>query len=323
MLAAALSGTAVLAMTACGTLAKSSGEYPSGSISYIVPFEAGGTTDLLGRQVGAALANEMDAKVTFDNVSGGGGALGTERAVTAEADGYTVGMTALTTLTVAPLQNPDLSYQSIDDYTIFGRLPRQPMVLAVRADAPWDSMSEFVEDAAKSPGKLSIANSGTYSTPGLASYAMERAADVKFNIVPYAGGGSDARNAVLAGDADATIAGGPLFEGFVKSGEMKVIGVFLDGDYPLYPDAPSAFDQGVEWEAVSEFLLLGPPQIPEDVAATITEELKASVTSSDFEDKANELGFISDYAGPEETAKLVKEAQDEMAELVDYVATRQ
>lgn len=320
---AALVGTLVLAAVSCGTSTSSAGDYPNSSISYVVPFEAGGTTDLLGRQVGTALSEAMDTKVSFDNVAGAGGALGTERAVTAKADGYTVGMAAVTTMTVAPLQNPDLSYQSTDDYTIFGRLPLQPMVLVVREDAPWDTMGEFIQDAGKNPGTVSIAHSGTYTTPGLASYAMERAADVKFNIVPYAGGGSDARNAVLAGDADATIAGGPLFEGFVKSGQMKVIGVFFDGGYPLYPDAPSAFDEGVEWEAVSEFLLLGPPRIPEDVASKISENLKAAVTSSDFEAKAKELGFISDYADPEETSKLVQQAQGEMAELVDYVETRQ
>ena len=319
-----LAGALVLPLSGCGTLAADAKDkYPTKSIDYVIPFEAGGTTDLLGRQVGDSLADEIGSKVVYDNVAGSGGALGTEQAVTADPDGYTLGMSAVSTMTVAPLQNSKLSYQKPEDYTVFGRLPIQPMVLAVKADAPWDTMSEFVEDARKNPGKLSISNSGTYATPGLASYATERAADVEFNIVPYAGGGADARNAVLGGDADATIAGGPLFKGFVDIGDMKILGVYFDGEYPLYPDAPSAFDEGVEWEAVAEFILVGPPGLPEEVTNTVSDNLESAITTEKFENEVDKLGFIADYADPAETERIIKDAQGTNAELVDYVESRQ
>ena len=298
-------------------------DFPSKRVEFVVPFAPGGGTDLLAREYGDALAEALGGDVSYQNVEGAGGAVGADRVVQSEPDGHTVGMPTGVALTVGPLTNDDLSFATPEDYTVFGKLPIHPMVIVTSADAPWESLSDLVAAAEETPGEISIAVSGTYSTPGLAAYAIEQEGGVEFNVVPFTGGGADARTALVAGEVDAAIAGGAVYKGFVDANELKVLGVFHDEPYPLYPDAPLSMDEGIDWQAASDFFLIGPPGVPADIQERISTAAEEAVNNEDFASFAEESGYVIEWTGPEESIEILDEYTSDMTELVQYVQSRQ
>src|SRR5665647_1720247 len=165
--------------------------FPSKPITMIVPFPPGGLADLVARPVAEAMARELGQPVVIENKAGAGGGVGMAYAAKAPADGYTVLM-SLSSLTVLPEADVVLGraqMYALNSLRPIARFPADPTVLAVRADAPWKTVKDFVEDARKRPGAINYGSSGNYGTMHMPMEILSQNAGIKMTHIPFTGAG--------------------------------------------------------------------------------------------------------------------------------------
>ena len=201
LLAALLTSTAMTAWAQT--------DYPNKALKMIVPFPPGGLADIVARPVSEALSRELGQPVVIENKGGAGGGIGMGVAARSKPDGYTVLM-ALSSLTVIPEADALLGRSPmflLNELRPIARYTADPTVLAVRADAPWKTVKEFVEDARKRPGAINFGSSGNYGTMHVPMEILAQVAGMKLTHVPFTGAGP-AVVALLGGQID-VVATGP------------------------------------------------------------------------------------------------------------------
>ncbi len=189
-----LSGLVMVATAACisclmPSLAVAQGAYPTRAITMVVPFPPGGLADLVARPVAEAMARDLGQPVVIENKAGAGGGIGMGQAAKAKPDGYTILM-ALSSLTVIPEADALLGRAplfALPELRAIARFTADPTVLAVRADAPWKTVKEFVDDAAKRPGAINYGSSGNYGTMHVPMEILAQTAGVKLTHIPFTG----------------------------------------------------------------------------------------------------------------------------------------
>ena len=206
--------------------------YPSRPVTLIVPFPPGGVADIVGRPFAEALSRELKTPVIIENKPGAGGGIGMGLVAKAKPDGYTL-LLALSSISILPEADKVLGraplYQ-LDQFTPIARLTADPTVLAVRADSPWKSLQDFIDDARKRPGAITYGSSGNYGTMHMPMEMFAHSANVKLLHVPFTGGGP-AVIALLGGQVDALSTGPSTVLQHVKAGKVRVLASW--GDHPL------------------------------------------------------------------------------------------
>ncbi len=183
--------TVLAAALLASTLASAQGSYPSKPVTLIVPFPPGGLADIVGRPVAEALSRELGQPVIVENKAGAGGGIGMGIAARAPADGYTL-LLSLSSLTVLPEADALLGrapMYALNALRPIARFTADPTVLAVRADSPWKTVKDFVEDAKKRPGAINYGSSGNYGTMHVPMEILAQSAGVKLTHVPFTGAG--------------------------------------------------------------------------------------------------------------------------------------
>ncbi len=205
--------------------------YPSRPMTLIVPFPPGGVADIVGRPFAEALSRELKTPVIIENKPGAGGGIGMGLVAKAKPDGYTL-LLALSSISILPEADKVLGraplYQ-LDQFTPIARLTADPTVLAVRADSPWKTLQDFVDDARKRPGAITYGSSGNYGTMHMPMEMFAHSANVKLLHVPFTGGGP-AVIALLGGQVDALSTGPSTVLQHVKAGKVRVLASW--GDHP-------------------------------------------------------------------------------------------
>jgi tripartite-type tricarboxylate transporter receptor subunit TctC len=218
-----------------GSYSLASSDYPNRDITFIVPYGSGGSTDPIARQFVAQLEKILKVNINVENKPGGAATIGSGIVVRAKPDGYTIGLGSNSSLTYQPLVNTSLPYRSPDDYQPIVHLGELPAVLAVRADAPWNTFEQFMDNARKNPGKVRVSNSGFGTTDDLVIRQLNKAANVKLVPVSFTGGGGEAMVALLGGRVEASSRRAITTLPFTKSGKVRVLGSFTKGKYYVYP----------------------------------------------------------------------------------------
>ncbi|MEX2547589.1 MAG: tripartite tricarboxylate transporter substrate binding protein [Chloroflexota bacterium] len=266
-------------------------EFPHDSLTFVVPFGPGGGTDTLARLIVEYVEDELGVPVIVENVPGAGATIGTAQIYQAEPDGSVVGIPADNALALAPRVQEDIPYSDYDDFTYIIKAPANPMVMVTGADQPYQDLNDALEAARERPGELAIAHAGAFTTPDVTSEKLHAAADVQFNLVPHADGGSAARTSVISGRAEFGIAGASAYAGQIEAGELRALAVFWPERIELLPDAPTATEQGVDLEeAASSFYIVGPPDMDEAVRQLLIDAFSAAVTNPEFQERALEQG---------------------------------
>ena len=184
------------------------GAWPSKPITMIVPFPPGGLADLVARPVAEALSRDLGQPVVIENKAGAGGGIGMGLAARAKPDGYTI-LLALSSLTVIPQADVLLGRPAMFallDLRPLARFTADPTVLAVRADAPWKTVQQFIDDARKRPGAINYGSSGNYGTMHVPMEILAQSTDIKLTHIPFTGAGP-AVVALLGGQIDAVSSG--------------------------------------------------------------------------------------------------------------------
>lgn len=261
-------------------------EYPNKPIKFIIPFGAGGGADIEGRLLAKGMSKILGVPVVPINKPGAGGAVTYTFVKNAKPDGYTIAWNSTSVLTTTNIGNVPFKYNAMDHV---GRVEMQPLPLAVRADAKWNSFQEFVKDCQKNPNKIKIANAGTGSSTHLGAVVLTFAANCKVIHLPV---GIKRRNAsVLSGEAHAMVA--PLTGAvrLAKAGKIRILVIPGSKRNKVIPKVPTAKELG--YNAEMEFFrgLTVPKGTPANVKAKIANAMMRSARSKSFTALGKKKGF--------------------------------
>lgn len=313
----------VLAATlllAAASLASAQAAYPAKPITMIVPFPPGGLADLVGRPVAEAMSRELGQTVVIENKGGAGGGIGMAQASKAPADGYTI-LLALSSFSVIPEADtllgraPMYTFQSLRP---IARFTADPTVLAVRAEAPWKTVKDFVEDAKKRPGAINYGSSGNYGTMHVPMEILAQNAGVKLTHVPFTGAGP-AVVALLGGQIDAVSSGPATVLQHVKAGKLRVLGHWGDGRLQALPDAPSLKEAGYNAEYAQWSGLFIPAGVPEPIAQRLRAAAKMAANDPKVKEVINNAGSPILYQDTPDFEKYVQADVKRMADVVKKI----
>jgi tripartite-type tricarboxylate transporter receptor subunit TctC len=283
-----LSALVAMALTASPVYAA---EYPERNITVIVPFPAGGASDMTARLVAAKLAERVKQSVIIDNRAGANGALGAGALKQAAADGYTLLIGSIGVFAINPALFKDLRYDPQKDFDLLSVAVRTPNVLVANPGYPANSVRELIEQLNKNPGKVTFASSGTGSSDHLTAALFWQKTGTTGIHVPYRGGGP-AINDLIAGHANVSFQNLGAIAEQVKSGKLKALAVTSDKRVAALPNVPTMAESGVkDLEVYSWQAAAAPKGLPAAVRAKLEAELAAAAQSPDTKAKFEAVGF--------------------------------
>src|SRR3954466_785259 len=307
--------TAVLLATA--GLAAAQAPFPSKPITMVVPFPPGGLADVVGRPVAEAMSRELGQPVVIENKGGAGGGIGMAQAAKAAPDGYTILM-ALSSYSVLPEADTLLGRQQMYSYASLrpiARITADPTVLAVRADAPWKTVKDFVEDARKRPGAINFGSSGNYGTMHVPMEILKQVANVRMTHIPYTGAGP-AVVALLSGQVDAVSTGPATVLQQVKAGKIRVLAHWGAGKLDTMPDVPSLKQAGYNAESARWSGLFVPAGTPEPVVQRLRTAARAAANDPKVKDVILNAGSPVLYQDAPDFEKYVQSDVHRMSDVV-------
>ena len=291
--------------------------WPTRSITMIVPFPPGGLADLVARPVAEAMSRELGQPVIIENKAGAGGGIGMGIAAKAKPDGYTV-LLALSSLTVIPEADLVLGRAPmyvLPDLRPIARFTADPTVLAVRADSPWKTAQQFVDDARKRPGAINYGSSGNYGTMHVPMEILAQNAGVKMTHVPFTGAGP-AVVALLGGQIDAVSSGPATVLQHVKAGKLRVLAHWGTGPLSALPEVGSLKDAGYDASYAQWSGLFIPKDTPEPIAQRLRAAAKAAAQDSKVKEIILNAGSPVQYLDAPEFEKYVQADAQRMAAVV-------
>ena len=278
----------VLAVTA--PVAHAQTTWPTKAITMIVPFPPGGLADLVARPVAEAMSRELGQPVVVENKPGAGGGIGMALAAKARPDGYTILM-ALSSLTVIPEADVVLARPAmfaLGELRPIARFTADPTVLAVRADSPWKTAQQFVDDAKKRPGAINYGSSGSYGTMHVPMEILSQNAGIKMTHIPFTGAGP-AVVALLGGQIDAVSSGPATVLQQVKAGKLRVLAHWGTTQLSAMPEVPSLKDAGKDAGFSAEYAQWSGLFIPAGVPEAIAQRLRAAAKTAALDAKVKEI----------------------------------
>ena len=294
--------------------------WPTKAITMIVPFPPGGLADLVARPVAEAMSRELGQPVVIENKAGAGGGIGMGLAAKAKPDGYTVLM-ALSSLTVIPEADAVLARPAmfaLSDLRPIARFTADPTVLAVRADAPWKTVQQFVDDAKKRPGAINYGSSGSYGTMHVPMEILSQTAGIKMTHIPFTGAGP-AVVALLGGQIDAVSSGPATVLQQVKAGKLRVLGHWGTTPLGALPDVPSLKDAGFNSEYAQWSGLFIPAGVPEPIAQRLRAAAKAAALDAKVKEVIANAGSPVQYQDSPEFEKYVQLDATRMSAVVKRI----
>jgi tripartite-type tricarboxylate transporter receptor subunit TctC len=306
-------------LLAAPALVQAQQAFPNKPITMIVPFPAGGLADIVARPVAEAMSRELGQPVIIENKGGAGGGIGMSVAAKAPADGYTVLM-ALSSYSVIPEADAVLGRAPMYSFSALrpiARITADPTVLAVRADAPWKSAKDFVEDAKKRPGAINYGSSGNYGTMHVPMEILAQNAGIKLTHVPFTGA-APAIVALLGGQIDAVSTGPATVVQHVKAGKIRVLAHWGNGKLQALPDVPSLKEAGYAEYAQWSGMFI-PAATPEPVAQRLRAAVRAAANDPKVKDVIGNAGSPILYQDTPDFERYVQADVKRMADVVKKI----
>jgi tripartite-type tricarboxylate transporter receptor subunit TctC len=279
-------------------------EFPTRPVSLIVPMAAGGGPDATFRMLSSEAEKELGKKIVIVNRPGPGGAAGVSETILSKPDGYTIGMCAVAMVTIQPLLK-DLPYKGPEDMLPLVQSNEAPMVLYVKADSPLKSFKDFVDEAKKRPGQVSVGIvGGNYNIPHVTLVMLEKKAEIKLNLIPY--GSADHVTAVLGGTIEASMGQVAVMSQHIKAGTVRGLSVFAGRRSGRLGDIPIISEFGYDITDIAYEFVFAPKGIPKGAIDKLTAAYTKAAKSQTFQEYADKTGIFASYAGPDELAKKLR-----------------
>ncbi|WP_160725973.1 tripartite tricarboxylate transporter substrate binding protein [Bacillus sp. USDA818B3_A] len=304
---------------------KKADSYPKRQIELVVPFAAGGGVDLAARAVAEYVSKEWGQSVIVTNKPGGGGIIGAQYALKeAKADGYTVlvNNNSSTTMYEAGNSNPTLTAK---DNIFVSRVAEGTLAYAVKADAPWDSFSEFTDWVKKNPQKLTWASVGPagFSAFGVAEWLDSIGVDYKKTSMVSSEGASDSAAKVAGGHVVLAVhTVGELYS-LAESGKIKILAVQSSERSPLFPDVPTVEEEGLKGLTVKWWTGLSfPAGTPDEIVKKWDDAIAKMEKDENFIKELEKIKLDPAYLNSDDFTKSVKDETDKYTELAEKTGIR-
>jgi tripartite-type tricarboxylate transporter receptor subunit TctC len=288
----------LLALLALPAAAQTHADYPARPIRIVVPYSAGGGSDLIARLVGEELGARLGQRVTVENRAGAGGIIGMQAVAAAERDGYTLGLVT-PIFVIAPLLAKTPPYRATQDFTAVGMIGFTPLVLAVHPEVPARNVQELIDLARAKPGGLNFATLGASSTQSLAAVLFNHTAGFSAVEVPYKGS-APAISDLLGGNVQYMFNALPSMLPLVRAGKLRALGVTSVNGSPLLPDVPTIRYTLPGYQVTTWYALVAPAGTPRDAILRINRELAAILATRDVYERLQSLGLEPDALTIEE-----------------------
>lgn len=305
---------ALAAVIAAGPAAAQS--YPNKSIRIIVPFAAGGASDVMARVVGDKLFAKWNQPIVVENRTGAGGTLGADVVAKSAPDGYTLLLGTSATHTIAPSLYANLSYDPEKDFAPISAVSTIPLVLTVTPELPAKSVAELIAYAKKNPGEIEFASSGNGSITHLSGEMFAHMAGIKLVHVPYRGS-APAITDLLGGRIKMMIDHTPTVLTHIRAGKLTALGVADPKRLEDLPDVPTIAEAGVPGYEVRSWVgILAPKGTPADVVDALNKAIVEALAMPDAIERLKSVGARSAANSPEQFAQLIATDRKLWAEVV-------
>lgn len=281
--------------------------FPTKPITIIVPFAAGGTTDILARIIAQGLTAELGQSVVVDNRAGAGGNIGGQAAARAPADGYTLFMGTVGTHAINAALYKKMPFDPVKDFAPLTRVANVPNLLVANPAQPFKTVQELIAYAKANPGKINFGSSGSGSSIHLSGELFKSMAKVDMQHVPYKGS-APAVTDLLGNQIAIMFDNMPSAIQHVRSGKLRAIAVTTAKRSPELPDVPTIAESGVPgYEATSWFGMFAPAATPAPVVGQLNKALVKVLAQPDIKKKINEQGAETAGETPEQFAAFIQQ----------------
>ncbi|HEX9461164.1 MAG TPA: tripartite tricarboxylate transporter substrate binding protein [Alphaproteobacteria bacterium] len=285
-------------------LAAADDVFPARSVKLIVPFPAGGPTDVMGRILGDKLSAAWGQPVVVENRPGAGTVVGTNLVAKSKPDGYTLGV-VISAHTVNPGLRPNLPYDTLRDFSNISLLVFAPFVIAVNASYPADNLRQLIDATKRQPKEVTYATPGTGTMTHLATELLAQQAGIQLVHVPY-NGSAPALTDVIAGRVPIMVDVLYSTMPHVREGKLKALAVMSPKRLPAYPEFPTVAETLPGFEARSVIGLVGPAGIPRPVVDKIAADIAAAERTDDFRRRMQDLVVEPVGSTPEEFDAFIR-----------------
>ena len=276
--------------------------YTNRPIRLIVPFAAGGTSDLMGRVVGARLGEVLGTTLVVDNRGGAGGTIGAMLTAQAAPDGYTL-LLPHVGLAINETLYAKKQYNALTDLAPISLLGDTPSAVVVTNALPVKSVQELIALARKQPEKLSYGSAGVGSAAHLAMALFEYSAGIRFNHIPFKGGGPSLI-ATVAGQVDVSVPAYPTAVPHLKAGRLRILAVTGRNREPTIPDVPTVSEAGVPGYAFDIwFAMFAPAATPKPIVTFLNREIVKALAAPGMREKLAQTGVNAGTSTPEHLGK--------------------
>jgi len=295
----------LLAATSLAPAAFAQGTYPNKPIRMIVPYAAGGPTDVLARVMAQKLGDSLGQNVIVENKPGASGIPGTDAIAKAAPDGYTIGLSTIGPLAVNPSLFPNIPYDTLKDFAPLMLLARSYSMLAVHPSVPANNLRELVALAKANPGKYSYATGGVGTTQHLSGELLSNVAGIKMLHVPYKGEGA-AQTDLLGGQVHMMFTSTIVANTHVKAGKLRAIAVASAQRLPSMPDVPTIAETYPGFEVTAWFAMVAPAGTPEPIVKRLNDGLQAVLKSPEVVKKLEDLGAVPAGGSPADLTAMFR-----------------
>ena len=278
---------------AASVLPAATQDYPARPVRMVVPFAAGGGTDLVGRIVAQELSKGLKQQFYIENKAGAAGQVGTDLVAKSSPDGYTLLWTVTDGLSVLPAVKASLPYKIPDDFAFIAGILQLPFAVSVNAKVPLKSMADLIAYAKANPGKLNFGSAGVGSAPHLGIALINTAANLNMVHMPFAGLGP-ATNALIAGTVDIGLVTPPQAKSHVESGAIRVLAVTGNKRYAAMPNVPTLKEMGLNVSTIVGYGLCATAGTPEPVLAKLRQGISNIMMDKALIARLGEMGYETD-----------------------------
>jgi len=304
-----------LAAVALCSGAQASEAYPGRPIRLLMPAAPGGPVDVIGRTVGAGLAEALGQQIVMDNRAGAGGIIGSEILVHAAPDGYTLMFAHSGPLAIESAMHSKLSYNPLKDFAPVSLVAESPYALIVAPSSPAKSVKDLVALAKSRPGKFHFGSGGIGTGLHMAGELLNVAAGIKMVHVPYKGA-APSMTAMMGGEVDTMFNGVSSALPHVKAGRIRALAVSTAKRSALFPELPTVAESGLKYETGGWYGLVAPARTPKAITGKVQASLHKALNAPDMKQRLAAQGIEGIASTPEQLTKHLRSELDKWTAVV-------
>jgi tripartite-type tricarboxylate transporter receptor subunit TctC len=308
------------ALLACGT---ASAQWPSRPVRLVVPFPAGGPSDLLARPLALGMSENLGQPVIVENKGGAGGVIGVDSVAKSAPDGYTIAFNNCSSLAISPYSLSSIPYKVDKDFALITAVARVPEVLVVNPQVPVNTFAELIAYAKANPGKINFGSAGSGSITHLAGELLNVEAGVQLVHVPY-NGAAPAVSDLLGGQVQMAILDVPVVLPHIRSGKFKALAVTSDKRSGALPDVPTTAELGYPKVTSDNWYgLVVPAATPADVVKRIHAAAMAALRAPALIEQYDKVSAVPMPGTPQEYAAFIASEQAKWSKIVARIGFKE